>query len=105
MAARKNHAHGGGKNGESQPTAVRDIRGWTCKGMVVVTVLTLVPTNFRGSTGFGRLTSLAALTKRSSARWVFATAADFDAAAAFDASGGRGGGGASPSSSSSSSNS
>jgi hypothetical protein len=50
MAARTNHAPGGGDVVEGQPTAVHDVRGWARKGMVVV--CTLVPTNFPGSTGF-----------------------------------------------------
>ena len=29
MAARTNHAPGGGEDGEGQPTAIRDVRGWT----------------------------------------------------------------------------
>jgi hypothetical protein len=50
MAARTNHAPGGGEDGEGQQTAVRDVTVWTRQGMVEV--LTLVPTNFRGSMGF-----------------------------------------------------
>ncbi len=44
MAERTNHAPGGGEDGVGQATAIRDVRGWTRKGMVVVR--TLVPTNF-----------------------------------------------------------
>ncbi len=43
MAVRTNLAPGGGEDGEGQPPAAHDLRGWTCKGMVVV--LTLVLTN------------------------------------------------------------
>jgi hypothetical protein len=49
MAARTNLASGGGEDGEGKATAVRDVRVWTRQGMGEV--LTLVATNFRGSTG------------------------------------------------------
>jgi hypothetical protein len=50
MAAMTNLAPGGGEGGVGQTTAIRNVRVWTRNGMVVVR--TLLPTNFRGSTGF-----------------------------------------------------
>ena len=41
MAVRTNLAPGGGDDGLGQSTAIRDVRGWTRKGMVVVHTLVL----------------------------------------------------------------